>query len=122
MRFILILLGLFLAIDARADRLANIVEFTPAAGWTQVEAREPGQSAAPMPTIKFAPPGGRHAEVLLTLMMSGNKSFPVTDAASLNRFNLMSATPYLPRPDSNPPATELKVADGIGLYRMHEDP
>ena len=122
MKRLCLLLSLFALVPARADRLANIVEFTPAPGWVQADPREPGQPEPKAPTIKFVPQDGRHGQILLTLFMSDIAGNPVTDLASLKRFNLVSATPFLPTPNAKPPTTELKIADGLGIYMMNEDP
>lgn len=118
----IICLALFAVVQVQAARLANIVEFTPPAGWVQADPNITDPRINPANTIKFVPADGRHAEVLLTLLMADNRGFPVKDLTSLQRFNLMSATPYLPTPGAKPPCHDLKVADGLGLYVTNEDP
>lgn len=115
-------LALLAVVQVHAARLANIVEFTPPAGWIQADPKITDPRINPELTIKFVPQDGRHAEVLLTLFMADDPNFPVKDPASLQRFNLISAAPYLPTPSAKPPVHELKVADGLGIYITNEDP
>jgi hypothetical protein len=107
---------------AHTVRLGNIIEFNVPAGWVQTNPQDPGEPAPPAPTIKFKRQDGRHLEILLTLFMSNATAPPVTDLASLKRFNLQGAAPVLPTPDAKPPAHDLPVADGIGVYVTCEDP
>jgi hypothetical protein len=108
--------------SARAELLGNVVDVLPPQGWKSVGAAEPGQPPAPFPVLKFVPEDGRNAAVILSLLPSNAPGYEVHDLASLTRFTLVAARPFLPSPDARPPLTELKVSGGIGGYIVNEDP
>jgi hypothetical protein len=120
--FAFLLLSSFVLASGRAELLGNAVEVTAAPGWKSVSAVEPGQTPPPFPVIKFVPADGRNAAVLLSLLPANAPGYEVNDLASLTRFNLVAARPFLPGPDAKPPLTPLKVSGGIGGYIVNEDP
>jgi len=109
-------------VSARADLLGTAVDVLPAQGWKSISAIEPGQTPPPFPTLKFVPADGRNAAVILSLLPANAPGYEVNDLASLTRFNLVAARPFLSAPDARPPLTELKIAGGIGGYIVNEDP
>src|SRR4051812_7444257 len=104
------------AASGHAELLGDAVEVTAVAGWKNVSAAEPGQPLPRFPVLKYVPADGRNAAILLTLAPANAPGFEVNDLASLARFNLMAARPFLPDPDAKPPLTELRIAGGIGGY------
>lgn len=121
-RLVTFALPFLIVLSVRADILGHAVEINPAAGWKSVDPREPGQAKVAAPTVKFVPKDGHRAALLVSLLPAQGPGFDVTDLASLRQFNLVSATPYLPTPDSKPTATEFTVARGLGVYVVNEDP
>ncbi len=121
--FAFLLLSSVAFVSARAELLGNAVDVIAAPGWKSVSAIEPGQQQPlPFPVLKFVPTDGRNAAVLLILLPANAPGYEVTDLATLTRFTLLAARPYLPGPDAKPPLTELKISGGIGGYIVNEDP
>ena len=120
--FAFLLLSSLAFTSGHAELLGNTIDVTAAQGWKSVSAVEPGQSAPPFPVLKYVPADGRNAAILLSLLPANAPGFEVTDLASLTRFNLIAARPFLPGPDAKPALTELKIPGGIGGYIVNVDP
>jgi hypothetical protein len=119
---VVLLLSLFTAGTIRADHLGQSVEITAGPGWVSADPREPGQPAIPFPTLKYLPKDGRNASILLSLLPASLPGLVVNDLASLKKFNLMAARPYLASPNAVPPVTELKMSNGLAVAMSNEDP
>ena len=119
---VLLLLSCFTLTRVHAELLGHDVEVTAVPGWESVNPLPPGQPAPPYPVLRFAPKDGRNASILLKLLPANVPGHEVTDLATLKGFNLVAARPFLPSPDARPTATELKVADGLGVCLTNEDP
>ncbi|HWA29390.1 MAG TPA: hypothetical protein VG734_27315 [Lacunisphaera sp.] len=120
---ILLLLFTFVAVTcARADQLGTDIKIIPTRGWIAEEAPRSEQSALAYPTLRYAPKDGRNASIILTLLPNNAAGFKVTNHASLERFNLLSARPYLSDQEEEPAPVVLDVANGIGVCITNVDP
>jgi hypothetical protein len=121
MKGLIFLLGVAAFTPLRAEMLGDLIKITAVAGWTR---ESPGESAQAslFPTLRFVPKDGRNAAIIITLLPSDVPGFTVTNHASLERFNLMSARPYIANPDDPPPPTVVEIANGIGVSITNEDP
>ena len=119
---VLRLLSCFTLTRVHAEMLGHDVEVTAVPGWESVNPLPPGQPAPPYPVLRFTPKDGRNASILLSLLPANVPGYEVTDLASLKGFNLVASRPFLPSPDARPPVTELKVANGLGVFLTNEDP
>ena len=122
MKSLVCLLTLAALTPLRADTLGNVIKISPDSGWRQAESRPTGQEETPFPTLKYVPKDGRNAAIILTLLPSDAPGFTVTNHASLERFNLISARPYIANPDDPPVPAVLEIANGIGVSLTNEDP
>ncbi|MEJ1972180.1 MAG: hypothetical protein WDM96_06830 [Lacunisphaera sp.] len=119
---VVLFLSCLILAPTHADCSANPWTSSPSQAGKSAEPLEPGQTPPPFPVLKYVPADGRNAAILLSLLPAKTSSFEVTDLASLTRFNLMAAEPYLPSPTARPPLIALKVPGGIGGYIVNEDP
>jgi hypothetical protein len=116
----LVLLGILLSAEARADLLGGAVEIAPAPGWAQGEPRK-GRSLPPsVATASYNPKDGRNATVLFTLFPG--EFLEVSDTATLKKLNRMASRPFLPSPNAEVPLTEFTCPHGSGVYANFEDP
>lgn len=115
-RIALALAVLVATLSVRADRLAEVIEVTPAKGWIRAKPKSGGD----IPTLRFVPADGRNAEVLISLIPADES--PVEDAKSLAALHEeMTTATY----GSAPPkiaAIHYETKDGIGVYSTFEDP
>ncbi|HEX2853763.1 MAG TPA: hypothetical protein VHO24_11035 [Opitutaceae bacterium] len=116
MKYLVLLLGLFVSSSLRADLLGETVEITPVAGWGRMLVARP----SPFPTLQYVPKDGRNASVLITLFPAD--AAKVTDLPSLKKFLRVSATPYLSAPDAEMNAIERGLPQGFLVYASFEDP
>lgn len=121
-RLVLLFLLASLSPLLRADTLGGVIRITPVPGWTQDEPLPPGQQEPPFPILRYVPKAGRNAALILTLLPNDVPGFTITNLASLKRFNLLSAQPYLANMDDTPPVTELEIPNGIAVCITNEDP
>jgi hypothetical protein len=122
MKCFVLLLTLAVSLPLHAETLGGVVKITPVAGWTRENPGEPGQQASRYPTLRFAPKNGRNAAIILTLLPNDAPGFTVTNHASLERFNLISARPYIANPDDPPAPSVVEINNGIGVSLTNEDP
>ena len=117
MKCLVLLLTLVVLTPLSAEMLGGVIKITPAAGWNRDNQGDAGPQENRFPTLRFVPKDGRNAAIIMTLLPSDAPGFTVTNHASLERFNLLSAQPYIANHDE-PPALEL---DAVGLGAT-EDP
>jgi len=123
MKRLALLFALVALTPLRADLLGSLIKITPATGWTRDGPTEAAQEEPAFPTLRYVPKDGRNASIVLTLLPITVAGFTITNHASLERFNLLSARPYLANPDDEPPIpTVLDIANGIGVSITNEDP
>lgn len=122
MKPLALLFALAALISAHADQLGTDIQVNPVRGWVTEETHAPGQAEPFFPTLRYTPKDGRNASIILTLLPSNAAGFKVTNHASLERFNLLSARPYLDGQAEEPVPTVLEIANGIGVCITNEDP
>lgn len=122
MKSLVFLFALAAFTPLHAEMLGGVIKITPVAGWGRESPDEPGQAEPRFPTLRFAPKDGRNASIILTLLPIDTPGFTVTNHASLERFNLISARPYIANPDDPPAPSVVEIANGIGVSITNEDP
>ena len=122
MKSLVLLLSLAALMPLRAETLGGVIKITPVAGWSRENPGEPGQQEPRFPTLRFVPKDGRNAAIILTLLPNDAPGFTVTNHASLERFNLLSARPYIANPDEPPAPSVVEITNGIGVSITNEDP
>ncbi len=122
MKSLVILLALAAFTPLRAETLGGVIKITPVAGWSRESLGENGQAEPRFPTLRFVPKDGRNAAVIMTLLPIDAPGFTVTNHASLERFNLISAGPYIANRDEPPSPSVVEIANGIGVSITNEDP
>jgi len=122
MKFLFVLVALAVLPAAHADQLGANIKISPVRGWILEDTRAAGQSAPPLPTLRYTPKDGRNASIIVTLFPSDAAGFKVANHASLERFNLMNAAPYLDPRAEEPAPVVLDVANGIGVCITCVDP
>jgi hypothetical protein len=121
-RFAVLFITALCLVVCQADSLGRAVTITVHPEWKSENSAAPGQPELPFPTLRYAPKDGRNAVILLTLMPRDVSGFVVTDLASLRRFNLLSAQPYLADPENPPSSHELKMRNALAVAMTNEDP
>jgi hypothetical protein len=112
----LLLIGIALFNAAAGATLGGRVELTPGEKWHEVKL----DRVNPFPTVRFVPVDNRNAELLVTLIpMEITK---VSDAASLRMFHRGLCAPMMTSLDQRLNVSELKLAQGSGVYTTFEDP
>jgi hypothetical protein len=122
MKSLVCMLALAALTPLRAETLGGIIKITPVAGWSRDGQGEPGQAEPRIPTLRFVPKDGRNAAIIMILLPSDAPGFTVNNHASLERFNLLNAQPYLANPNFPPAPEVVEVANGIGVSITNEDP
>jgi hypothetical protein len=122
MKNLVLLLTLAALTPLRAETLGGIIKITPVAGWSRENPSEPGQQEPRFPILRFVPKDGRNAAIIMILLPSDAPGFTVTNHASLERFNLLSARPYIANPDDPPAPSVVEITNGIGVSITNEDP
>ena len=122
MKSLVLLLTLAALVSLRAETLGGVIKITPVAGWSRENPGEPGQQETRYPTLRFVPKDGRNAAIIIILLPSDAPGFTVTNHASLERFNLLSARPYIANPDDPPAPSVVEIPHGIGVSITNEDP
>jgi len=122
MKCLVLLLTLAALLPIRAETLGGAIKITPVAGWSREKEEDTAQQEPRFPTLRFTPKDGRNAAIIITLLPSDAPGFTVTNHASLERFNLLSARPYIANPDEPPAPSVVDIANGIGVSITNEDP
>jgi hypothetical protein len=99
-----------------AATLGGLVDLTPSKHWKTTEAKQPPG----FPTIAFVPDDGRNAELLVTIVPT--EVARVSDDVSLRAFHRRLCQPMMSSPHQVLTITDLKLANGIGVYATFEDP
>jgi len=122
MKCLVLLLTLVVLTPLSAEMLGGVIKITPAAGWNRDNQGDAGPQENRFPTLRFVPKDGRNAAIIMTLLPSDAPGFTVTNHASLERFNLLSAQPYIANHDEPPAPNVVEIANGIGVSVTNEDP
>jgi hypothetical protein len=122
MKPLVLLFALAALTTAHADQLGADIRISPGRGWIAEETSAPGQPEPSFPTLRYTPKDGRNASIVLTLFPISVAGFKVANHASLERFNLLSARPYLDGQAEEPAPTVLEIANGIGVCITSVDP
>ena len=122
MKSLVFLFALAAFTPLRAEMLGDFIKITPVKGWISESPGENGQNETRFPTLRFVPKDGRNAAIIMSLLPINAPGFTVSNHASLERFNLMSARPYIANPDEPPVPTVVEIANGIGVSITNEDP
>lgn len=122
MKSLVFLLALAAFTPLRAEMLGGAIKITPVKGWVRESPGENGQAEPRFPTLRFVPKDGRNAAIIMTLFPVDAPGFTVNNHASLKRFNLMTAQPYVANADDPPTPSVVEIANGIGVSITNEDP